>query len=1198
MKCSDFIKENKEFQSSINIQYDLANVEKISSYIPSRDSVKVLKYYLSNMYYGTNNNSTLLVGPYGKGKSHLLLVLLSILCLKQNSTEVVSELIKKIEKIDNECAELAQKMYANKKYIPVIINFNSDDLNQAFLIAINNAINNAGIPEMLPNTYFDSALNIISGWKGYSATIRKFKASIKEKGINRLSEIEKRLKLFDKEAYEIFKYAFKEVTSGIEFNPLLNTDIVKMYEDINYNLKEKYDYDGMIIVFDEFSKFIESSAENNNIKDLKILQDIAELSNRAKNPQINLICVTHKTINEYISKIPENKIDAWRTIEGRFVEKYFTIDSSQNYELIASAIKKDEKKFTKFIEKNKQELEKLNSEAKESLFKEKTYEDYLKEIVFGCFPLNPYAVYALPIVSEKVAQNERTLFTYLSKNEPCSLIDYIRNNDANVKNVGLDSLYDYFKVLFQKESFNAQVHNIWLMVNDCLRIVNDEIDKAIVKTIGIIYIVNDFNKLAPTLHNLCDILNYDKKLIEEHLNNMINIDNILRIKNSNDFIDFMPISSVNVIQKVNDLVGIKFNKPNVSHVLNRIRGIKYELPRQYNFKYKMTRYFNRIFMTIDELTSYSNSEQILNEYGPDGVIIDLIYFENFENNVIDNWKKEINDDKIMINIPDKCFEDKNCVSQYEAVNYMYNDVELIKEDSRVISQLNLLKEDLQNTIEKYIYEYYEFNNKNCILYINKNKKIKSSKINQITTILSQICEDNFYNTPIINNELINKNKISAPVKKARDFIIQLILDNKFNEFDCERNALECTLFRATIKNTGILSNEINIDISNLLQIIRDFVIESEIKVMPFSELYYRLKSNKRGLGIRNGIIPIYLVIALQEFMDKVVIYFRQGRKKKEVVLDVNTINNINMDPEKYEIVIENGSAEINEYVNKMYELFAKDYTTSNISGKYNYIIRGMQNWYQSLSLFTKNHSLKIAMNEEYNKFTNIDDKIIKLRKNLVKHDINSREFLIDTIPSIFKVDNYQDAFKEIIEIKSYLDNRDIEVNNYLINASKDIICKSYNGTLSGALKSWYLLLNDNQRKHLYSSQCNNFMNMCNSDIKNDNEIINKLAFIFTNLTINDWNDYTYDVYFKELGKAIEEVEKLEEIKDISKCNNIIIKICNDNGTEQEKSFEKENMSVNGSLLLNEIENAIDEFNDSVDDNEKRNILLSLLERYM
>ena len=274
MKCSDFIKENKEFQSSINIQYDLANVEKISSYIPSRDSVKVLKYYLSNMYYGTNNNSTLLVGPYGKGKSHLLLVLLSILCLKQNSTEVVSELIKKIEKIDNECAELAQKMYANKKYIPVIINFNSDDLNQAFLIAINNAINNAGIPEMLPNTYFDSALNIISGWKEYSATIRKFKASIKEKGINRLNEIEKRLKLFDKKAYEIFKYAFKEVTSGIEFNPLLNTDIVKMYEDINYNLKEKYDYDGMIIVFDEFSKFIESSAENNNIKDLKILQDI------------------------------------------------------------------------------------------------------------------------------------------------------------------------------------------------------------------------------------------------------------------------------------------------------------------------------------------------------------------------------------------------------------------------------------------------------------------------------------------------------------------------------------------------------------------------------------------------------------------------------------------------------------------------------------------------------------------------------------------------------------------------------------------------------------------------------------------------------------------------------------------------------------------------------------------------------------
>ncbi|WP_415306355.1 hypothetical protein, partial [Clostridium perfringens] len=85
----------------------------------------------------------------------------------------------------------------------------------------------------------------------------------------------------------------------------------------------------IFMVFDEFSKFIEASTDRNNAKDMKVLQDIAELCNRTKENQIHLACITHKSINEYISKIPSNKIDMWRAIEGRFKEIYFTTSSKQ-----------------------------------------------------------------------------------------------------------------------------------------------------------------------------------------------------------------------------------------------------------------------------------------------------------------------------------------------------------------------------------------------------------------------------------------------------------------------------------------------------------------------------------------------------------------------------------------------------------------------------------------------------------------------------------------------------------------------------------------------------------------------------------------------------------------------------------------------------------------------------------------------------
>lgn len=1198
MKYSNFIKANKEFQSAINIQYDLGNLEKIESYIPTSSSMKILKDFLANIYYGTKNNASLLVGPYGKGKSHLLLILLTLLYHRENNNYIINELLNRIENVDSECAKIAKAVYKNKKYLPVIINFNSDNLNQAFLIAINNSLNMAGLSDILPDTYFDSAMEVINGWKEYKNTIKKFKLLIKEKGIDRLSQLEKRLRLFDKEAYDIFKYAFKEITSGIDFNPLLNTDIVKMYDEVNYNLKEKYNYDGIIIVFDEFSKFIESSSENNNIKDLKILQDIAELCNRASNPQMNLICITHKTINEYISKIPENKVDAWRTIEGRFVEKYFVTDSNQNYEMISNAIQKDSTKFNKFLDKNKEILLSNNTEAQD-LFGKIQYDEYIKQIVLGCFPLSPYVAYALPIISEKVAQNERTLFTYLCKYEPYSLMDFVEKNEGSIEYIGFDSLYDYFEILFKKEIFNEQIHNTWLMVDACLKIVNDEIDKNILKTIGIIYIINNFQELSPTLHNLCNILDYNQEDIKNHLNDLIDIDNILYIKKSNYFIDFMPISTVNITKKIKDLVAIKFNKPNISKVLNSIRGIKYELPRQYNFEYKITRYFNRIFMTVDEVLSYTDSEQILNEYGADGVIIDLIYFNDSEKQTVKYWKERVDDDKIMVTIPNQPFGINEYIAQYEAVNYLYSDMQLIKQDNRIISQLDLLKDDLQDIIKKYIDKYYDFYSKNYLLYINSNREMRFLKSNHITTLLSQMCKENFANSPIINNELINKNTVSTPVKKARDFIVELILSNKLRKFDYKKNSLECTLYRATIKNTGILDNKIAGDVNNLLQVIRSFVCEAQQNSLSFSELYHRLQSNELGLGIRRGIIPIYLSIVLHEFADNLVIYFKSGRKKNEAILDVNCINNINESPQLYEIELENGSIEMKNYINNLYKVFVKKAIVIDASAnKYIDIVKGMQNWYQSLSLFTKNHLMKIDISKNYKEFSNIDTEIIKLRKYLVKYDLNCREFLIKTLPNIINSDNYDEIYEQIVKIKLYLDNRDNDVNKYLIDSTKSIILKEYEGSLSGALKSWYMSLRDDQKKHLFSSQCNKFMDMCSSDLKGDIETVQKLALIFTNLNIQDWNDLTFNIYFDELKQALNEIDNFAQNDKQIDCDNITIQICKDGIKSEEKSFYKEPISVNGTLLLNEIENAIDEFNDSVEDNEKRNILLNLLQKYI
>lgn len=65
------------FQKSVNLYLDLGDRDRINSYIPTQSSLLALKYYLKNFLGKQTEHATIFIGPYGKGKSHLLLLLLA-----------------------------------------------------------------------------------------------------------------------------------------------------------------------------------------------------------------------------------------------------------------------------------------------------------------------------------------------------------------------------------------------------------------------------------------------------------------------------------------------------------------------------------------------------------------------------------------------------------------------------------------------------------------------------------------------------------------------------------------------------------------------------------------------------------------------------------------------------------------------------------------------------------------------------------------------------------------------------------------------------------------------------------------------------------------------------------------------------------------------------------------------------------------
>ena len=83
---SDFVGFNSEFRNAINLELNLNHREKLLSYIPTKSSVDILKRYLKAIQKNSSHAS-MLIGPYGKGKSHLLLVLLAIVSLDRDNKD-------------------------------------------------------------------------------------------------------------------------------------------------------------------------------------------------------------------------------------------------------------------------------------------------------------------------------------------------------------------------------------------------------------------------------------------------------------------------------------------------------------------------------------------------------------------------------------------------------------------------------------------------------------------------------------------------------------------------------------------------------------------------------------------------------------------------------------------------------------------------------------------------------------------------------------------------------------------------------------------------------------------------------------------------------------------------------------------------------------------------------------------------------
>ncbi len=1204
MHLEELVQINQHFQKSIHIRMDYNQIDKIESYIPTKASIQVLDKYLSELGKEDGDRATMLIGPYGKGKSHLLLVLVALLS-KINQTDkkrrsVLENLTEKIGKVSPDTEFKIKKIFTEKKvYLPIFITATTKDMDKAFLLALKEGLEREGLSDVSPDTYFEKALEVIHHWKKQYPDTYQFFCKTLEKAGENIKHFQKRLQQYDQNSLLQFQEIYPKLTAGSVFEPMVQMDVVELYKMVNHSLCSQFGYQGIILIFDEFSKFLEGYPKERISAVMELIQRIGEAANRTKTEELHVILVAHKAIKEYKNLLEDKIINAYRGIEGRLEEVRFTVSMKNSYELIGNALPKNESLFVKYIEQTDW-YENIKKESYHLLYfrnqfsEEKEFENIVMK---GCFPLLPVAAYLLLRISECAVQNERTVFTFLAHKEPHSLAEFLVKHEENKIYMCADTIYDYFYYVFKHDNSNIRFHNEWLKAEYAINQVDTPEKIKIIKVLALLQMVGKEDEMYPRDEVIRLGTGLSKEVFSMCMEELKE-EQILFYRNKTKTYAFRNNIGVDVEKEIRERVNSKFSKISICEEIEKISELEYELPRRYNQNYYITRYFQYCFMELESFLVLSKSDYLFEDNFSDGKIIALIKTEEIPEKAIFDKLKEWEDSRIMVVFPEEKFAQQENIEKLLAICDLKKDDVFLEENRALLQELSLYEEDLRFEINAALENYFFPLHGKCRFYHKKEgKEVEIYKggrmLQQVNLLLSEICEQYYGATPKINNELINKRNLSSQIQKARMLLAEGLLKQEDLSSYQKKTSPEATIYRAVFVRTGLLSFEENEykksdkGAKAVVKEIEEFLLGAAGKKVCFQELYRLLQGKKYGL--RKGVMPLYLAYVLAEWENTPVVYLG----KKELEINAKILENINDTPEKYYIYIEEENAKKRSYLSGLEQLFGQsvEYKKQDKRNHVKEISDKMYEWYCSLPQCSRQFEIKDAK---------LDRKkgIEIFRQEFGRVERNAREVIFERLPEGFGTkEEYELLLEHITWMKAQMDGYYIQLQKKVVKALREKLSLSATGDLLGELRKWSQGKNRKSRQFVYSMQSQRFFSViARLDTHDESKIAEEISQEILDLHIADWKEETLEEFQNALFSIQKERQKMEEQEEEEDTKRIIF--TNSQGVEVERCFTVEEENHNAKYLENEILSTLDEYGYGLETNEKLSVMLKMIERLL
>ncbi|MFW6275213.1 MAG: hypothetical protein ACOC2M_01105 [bacterium] len=698
------------------------------------------------------------------------------------------------------------------------------------------------------------SFNIIGAYgSGKSTFILAFERTLNKKADYFQNPLNGEVKHFRKKFLIGVYNSFKNVFCS-EFNLDPAIDPIQQFKEIAQSLKNE----GILIVVDEFGKFLEFAAKENPEEELYFIQQLAEVVNSPDN-HIFFITTLHQAFEDYALSLTKTQKKEWDKVKGRLIEVSFN-EPVEQLLFLASERLVQKKIPNRISEKEQQELFQAISLADSFPMKDYFSFSFAKKI----FPFDILSASVVTLAFQSYGQNERSLFTFLESEDYLGLNDFKSGKEF----YHLAHVYDYLIYNFHSllnSRFNPHAIH-WRSIDEAIQrtesVLDDKIHDAIklIKAIGLLSIfggagqkitkefLGKYGKIALNIE-------YPRLIVDK-----LEEKQIIRYRSySQKFILFKGTDFD--IDKELDLAEDQISKDFslVDH-LNKYFNFPILQAKKAFYEIGTPRYF------VISLSEHPIKQIPENEV--DGYI-NLIFSDVVSEEDIKNYSQK-NREAILFGL----FKDP------EELNSLVFEAEKLKvvkskcaDDPVAASELDDQLKNVNDELnKKLVNSFYGHNEKVTWFFQGKKKEFKNSK--DLNGTLSEICFDVYTKTPEFKNELINRQKLTGTISGAKNKLFYNLLYRSHEEdigFEKNKFPPEKTIYLSLLKSTGIHDENgsgwafqypEDSSFSALWDVSQEFLDSCAISPRKLTDFVEKLKNKpfKLKQGFIEFWVPIFLVI--------------------------------------------------------------------------------------------------------------------------------------------------------------------------------------------------------------------------------------------------------------------------------------------------------------------------------------------------